>query len=86
MCEYSEDFIQRVKAAYPEWILLHNKLDKGDESVGDCLQLGKLLKVDPDEIISANESGDWKIIVAAAEQHKTRRSLYEEFFASYNGH
>ena len=77
--KYSEDFKNRVKAAYPDIAKLHHALDTRDPIVGDILQETyphdkRFLYVSPvpsfySLVMSATDLGELQNIIKIAESH-----------------
>lgn len=53
---YPEEFVEQVKAAFPDWAEMHRLLDIGNEDVGRLLNQ-KRGNVDPRRIIMLLEEG-----------------------------
>ncbi len=50
---YPENFKKRVKEVYPDWEELHQALERGDRSVGSCLDSSELTGISLNAILEA---------------------------------
>lgn len=73
--EYPKEFVEKVKAEYPNWKELHEKLERGDIRVGSHLAEKSNLGMGPDEIVKAFNEGRQEDVKKSAEQCVRRKKL-----------
>jgi hypothetical protein len=81
--KYSKEFIEKVKAEYPRWMELHDKLDSGSRSVGEDIYNTSYweggIGMCASEILKAFDEGRQDDIKKAAEEKVRRQKLYDEW-------
>jgi BMFP domain-containing protein YqiC len=80
---YPPDFIERCKAAFPDWTQLHDKLDAGQHIVGRYL--GDTLHGSSvnDSIAKLVEREDWEELKRLAARWRITRRLYDQWVELY---
>lgn len=73
---YPEDFVKRVKKAYPDWKRLHKALDSGSCMVGKYLSDNTCDSISLEKILKAK---DLKKLQNVAELALERNMLYTEW-------
>lgn len=77
---YSKEFIEKVKAEYPDQKDLHEKLERGDIRVGNYLAEKSQLDMDAEEIIKAFDEGRGEDVLESAKKCVRRKSLYNKWW------
>lgn len=77
--KYSEDFVKKVKAVYPDWEDLNEALAKGSEFVGRYLDDSRHFSMSPAKIVEAFEQGREQDVLKAAKEAYERAKLYAEW-------
>jgi len=76
---YTKEFIEKVKAEYPDRKDIHRMLDMGDIRVGNELAKKIHLDIDDAEIIRALDEGRYEDVKKAAEKRIRLKQLYAEW-------
>ncbi len=76
---YPIDFINRVKAEFPDWDELHRALDAGSDFVGRYLDDSRHFSMKPQEIIQCFEDGKQDEVLEAAKEADRIGKLYTEW-------
>ena len=81
---YSEEFVAKVKAEFPNLTYLHEHLDAGDDFVGNYLDDSRSCSVKPGDIVKALEGGEQEkvLVLEAAKKADRREKLYAEWLDS----
>lgn len=77
--EYPEDFVDRVKAVFPDSRMVHDALDDGHSYVGEFLLSHVNDSVSPERIIELLDEGDVDLLRFEAEQCQKVGPLYDEW-------
>lgn len=77
---YPEDFITKVKKAYPNWEELHRKLDSGDVFVGRYLDDSSPTALSLDTVLTATSLEELQEKARAIQQ---KGELYREWLDLY---
>ena len=60
--KYPKEFVENVKAAFPNWAELHEALDNGSVIVGHCLNSNRRFEMSPTTIVTAfNRGQEYKV-------------------------
>lgn len=78
--QYPKKFVERAKAAYPDFTKLHQALDAGSEWVGRYLDDSAPQSVSLKEILKAKSLQE---IQAKAQAIKEKQDLYDEWGKLY---
>jgi len=78
---YSQDFIDRCKAEYPDWTRLHELLDAGVPFAGRYLDDAQYETIDPAALL--NDS-NLPVLQKKAKRIIRRRALYAEWIDKYS--
>ena len=78
---YPEEFVKRVKAAYPTFGELHNHLDKGSAIVGRYLDDSSSGQIQPNWIV---KQSSLEVIKKAARVLLEKRTLYYDWGKLYD--
>jgi hypothetical protein len=81
---YPDIFKQKVKAEFPDWKELHDKLESGAALVGAMLDDSAVMRMTPEQIVKAFEDGKEQVVKSAAQSVLTRRALHQEWCVLYN--
>jgi hypothetical protein len=77
--QYSKEFSNAVKAAYPNEKKLHLALDNGSDFVGRYLDDSAHWVPDPIRVVQMIDAGQIKELRAEASLHAVARELYRQF-------
>lgn len=75
---YTADFIDRIKAQYPDSPKIHRLADEGHWDLGKELRLGSEYSLSYKDIIAAQSLEE---LQSAAIKQQLRKGLYDEFMA-----
>jgi len=79
---YPQDFIDKIKNEYPDWLYLHDLLNNGDESAGNYLAHDfQSYYVYPHIII---QSSNFEELKEMAAKYLRRQEIYFEWLAIYD--
>ncbi|MBU3925350.1 hypothetical protein KJ854_05475 [Patescibacteria group bacterium] len=79
---YSEEFVAKVKAEFPDWADLHKHLDAGSDFVGRYLDDSRGFSMQPEDIVKALEGGEQDKVLEAAKKADRIGKLYAEWSES----
>ena len=76
---YSEEFVEKVKAEFPDSESLHNLLDSGNEWVGRHLDDESRFTMKPEDVDKAIRDGESEGVIKAVERGERIYTLYVEW-------
>jgi hypothetical protein len=76
--DYSAEFVAKVKAEFPGWTELHEKLDSGSVWVGRYLDDSRV-SFKPKDVIEALEGGKQEKLLESAKRGDRIAKLYSEW-------
>ena len=79
MPDYPQDFIDRCKAAYPEWERLHKALAGGEYFAGHYLDDASQDRIDLDQVLAAKTPEDLSALQRDARAIQDKKALYCEW-------
>jgi hypothetical protein len=82
---YPPDFVEAVKAAFPNWEEMHRRLERNSEIVGLYL-CDSIKEIPAEEIVSAIEQGKIKELAEKARTIATKRELYSRWQTIVQAH
>ena len=79
--KYPEEFVKKIKIAFPDWQEIHKALKEGDQIVGSYLLDESYFSMIPAEIIKAFEQGHEQDVLKEAKRADKSLKLYVEWKA-----
>lgn len=79
MEKYPDEFVAKVKAEFPDWRQLHDRLDAGDDFVGRYIEDNSHFDMKAADIVKAFNEGRQDEVKKAAEKCVRRQKLYSEW-------
>jgi len=77
--DYPADFVEKVKAEFPDWTKLHEALEAGSDFVGRYLDDSRGFSMRPEDIVKSLEGGKQDEVLAAAKKADRLNKLYAEW-------
>ena len=77
--QYPANFVERVKAEYPNWPDLHKALDSGNQFAGRYLDDSSQGGISPSEVVKMIDSGRVLELRNKADQLIRRQKLYSDW-------
>jgi len=78
--EYPKEFVDKVKAEFPNLEELHRALDRGNISVGAYLEASRRFWMSPEEIVRAFNEGRSRELKNTAEKVIRCKKLFSEWW------
>lgn len=81
--KYRHKFIIKLRKEFPDCNKLQELLDEGSVYLGDYLKKKTLLKLTPEEVLSAFRTGQERLIKEKAQKAMNAQRLYDEWNLQY---
>ena len=79
MFSYPREFVERVEQEYADWPEIVELARQGKYTLGRFLQEGAIMRISPEEIVAALESGNCTAVRHEAEAAVRRRNLHADW-------